>query len=237
MEVIMKFSDYVAQAPGLQCFKDPHSAILACSPLFVKLLGYKNTKQIEGKTDFEIPCLEYNSAEQFIEEDKLTLTSGENTAIYIHTYCDGKKRIILAKKTLLLDKGKVFGINAIAYDLIYFNEAIHKIFSLVEKDGKFLKLPSKNMQNYTLHTTYPGLNLTKQESMCLFYIIRGKSNKEIALLLNLSPRTIEGKVVAIKEKLQCTSRSQIIEKALNNGLLPIIIQTLLKEHNHLLMAD
>jgi DNA-binding NarL/FixJ family response regulator len=62
-------------------------------------------------------------------------------------------------------------------------------------------------------------------------LIRGYSYKEIGDKLNLSARTIEDKISSIKDKMNCTSKSQVIEKALNKGYLNIFISELLKLDN------
>lgn len=53
-------------------------------------------------------------------------------------------------------------------------------------------------------------------------MLRGKSMKEIATILNLSVRTVESYFAIIKLKLGCSNKSQIIEKAINSGFLHYI---------------
>ena len=43
--------------------------------------------------------------------------------------------------------------------------------------------------------------------------------KEIAYLMSISPRTVETHIENMKYKLGCYSRSQLIEKAIDNGFL------------------
>ena len=59
---------------------------------------------------------------------------------------------------------------------------------------------------------------TEREFSVFTYLLLGFTSKMIALKLNLSPRTIEGIVNQIKLKLQCTTKSQIIEAAMRYGL-------------------
>ncbi len=53
--------------------------------------------------------------------------------------------------------------------------------------------------------------LTERESQCLFVLSKGKTAKEIAIRLDLSPRTVEKHIENIKNKLDCYRRSQLIE--------------------------
>lgn len=61
---------------------------------------------------------------------------------------------------------------------------------------------SSIQQNYSLST---------REYECLSFLARGKRVKEIALLLNLSPRTVESYVNIIKRKMNCFSTGKAID--------------------------
>lgn len=61
-----------------------------------------------------------------------------------------------------------------------------------------------------------GLSLRQSE--CLHYFVRGMTFKQIGIALNLSPRTIEHCVEAIKRKMHCEKRSEIIEKYMAQNL-------------------
>ena len=70
--------------------------------------------------------------------------------------------------------------------------------------------------------------LTEKQEECLFFLIRGKTIKEIAKILRVHPRSIEDRISLIKTNLNCQRTSEIIEKAINNGFLyyiPKSIQT------------
>ncbi|WP_347571405.1 helix-turn-helix transcriptional regulator [Legionella sp.] len=62
---------------------------------------------------------------------------------------------------------------------------------------------------------------------CLFYLLRGKTNKEVAKQLHLSPRTIEQYVEQLKNKFVCDKKSELIEFAVNKGYMNIIPSSLL----------
>jgi DNA-binding CsgD family transcriptional regulator len=56
--------------------------------------------------------------------------------------------------------------------------------------------------------------LTKRQLECLYYLVKGCSVKQIAAKISLSHRTVEHYLEAIKFKLKCSSRRELIEKAL-----------------------
>lgn len=83
--------------------------------------------------------------------------------------------------------------------------------------------------NYIIDSDHSPLSLTNKQELCLFFLIQGKTMKEIVPLLNISIKTVEDHLDLIKIKLKCYSKSQLIEKALDSGLLYYIPSTLLKK--------
>lgn len=63
-----------------------------------------------------------------------------------------------------------------------------------------------------------GFKLSKRESECLYYLLKGSSAKQIALKLNLSYRTIETYVSHLKDKFNCRTRIELVCKI--NDLYP-----------------
>ncbi|MBX9786962.1 MAG: helix-turn-helix transcriptional regulator [Alphaproteobacteria bacterium] len=51
-----------------------------------------------------------------------------------------------------------------------------------------------------------------REMQCLIPTIKGKTSKEIARLLNLSPRSVEKYIDNVKNKMKCKGRGEMIEK-------------------------
>lgn len=59
-----------------------------------------------------------------------------------------------------------------------------------------------------------GLQFGPKITQCLYHIILGKTTKEIAYDLELSHRTVEEYILIIKKALNCTSKSQIMQRLL-----------------------
>ena len=57
-------------------------------------------------------------------------------------------------------------------------------------------------------------HLSPQQFSCVYYLLQDKSNKEIAKLLELSPRTVEHYLEAARHKLECRSRLELVKKVL-----------------------
>lgn len=76
------------------------------------------------------------------------------------------------------------------------------------------------MQPFIMQSNYPGLS--KRQSQCLYFLLLGKQSKQIATYLNITHRTVDTYIEAIKTKMNCYSRSEIISKAHELGLFEII---------------
>ena len=82
--------------------------------------------------------------------------------------------------------------------------------------------PPKLDPNYYIKRKLDTFQLTERESECLFYLLRGKSTKFIANILNISCRTIEFHIDNIKAKFSCRSKSELICTAMQKGYMTII---------------
>lgn len=56
--------------------------------------------------------------------------------------------------------------------------------------------------------------LSKRQIECLYYLVKGMTAKETARIIGISHRTVECYLDNIKTKLNCSSRVELIEKAL-----------------------
>lgn len=65
----------------------------------------------------------------------------------------------------------------------------------------------------------PGLRLTERESQCLALTAEGKTTGEIAIILDLSPHTVNHYINGVCVKLDCTNRTQAVAKAIRAGLI------------------
>ncbi|MEO8402096.1 MAG: LuxR C-terminal-related transcriptional regulator [Gammaproteobacteria bacterium] len=63
--------------------------------------------------------------------------------------------------------------------------------------------------------TLDGISLSKRETQCLQFYVRGKTVKSIAALLDLSHRTVEFYLANIKRKLNISSKHELIEKTID----------------------
>ena len=65
-----------------------------------------------------------------------------------------------------------------------------------------------------------ALGITQRERQVLALLAQGRSNKEIAQELGVSPNTIKTQVASLYQKLDVQRRTQAIQKARELGLIP-----------------
>lgn len=76
-------------------------------------------------------------------------------------------------------------------------------------DSFFANTP---INRITLNINGTDHTLSRREIECLIPTIKGKTSKEVARILGLSPRSVEKYIDNIKEKFHCESRGQMMEK-------------------------
>jgi DNA-binding CsgD family transcriptional regulator len=74
------------------------------------------------------------------------------------------------------------------------------------------------LDDYRKHVTNPIDLLTSREREVLQMLAEGKTNKEIAVVLNLSVYTVDAHRGRIMEKLNLHSINELVRFALRNGL-------------------
>lgn len=85
-------------------------------------------------------------------------------------------------------------------------------------------LPSEVIDKVVAHLQGPQLSepgmLSTREGQVLALLAQGAANKEIALQLGISERTVKAHVTGIFNKLGASSRAEAVAIALRSGLLP-----------------
>jgi DNA-binding CsgD family transcriptional regulator len=103
------------------------------------------------------------------------------------------------------------------------NEIIGVIGSTIDiTDHQILQrrdLKPLNKKHGVNDITCRSRSFSKKQITLLQYIIMGYSAADIGCILNRSKRTIEGHIEHLKNKLQCTSKAEIIRWTVTSGLL------------------
>lgn len=84
-----------------------------------------------------------------------------------------------------------------------------------------------------LGALYPEVKFSPQESACLELAIKAYTVRKIAETLHLSPRTVEFYFEKMRFKLECKTKMELIEKAINSDFMAnwqVLKKTLQKSH-------
>ena len=217
--------EYINSSSGLSFIKDIYSIYQGMSTECAKILGWKSPAQGIYKTDYDIPSENSAFAADYIKQDQLFFVKNCKvlTLEIIPTY--GRWLTLLVEKIPLVNKdGYLVGTHGYAFDV----SDINKYNYVLASHDQRIVPSSKKAKIYTLNPELSPLPLTTRQQECVFFLIRGKTTKQIAEILNLSARTVESYFEAIKYRLDCTHKSQIIEKAIDSGFLYYIPENLLK---------
>ena len=94
-------------------------------------------------------------------------------------------------------------------------------------NNKEIYIPENFKKEFIKETTLKNLRLTgdlegeilsHKQLACVIHLVEGKTAKEIAKILGLSYRTIEGHITKLKARFNCHTKTELISKLLNNGL-------------------
>jgi DNA-binding CsgD family transcriptional regulator len=88
-----------------------------------------------------------------------------------------------------------------------------------------------------LSTKFSGLQLTDRQSEVLFYLLRGKTVKQIALLLKISPRTVDEHLEQLRYKFNASNKNELIDKAISAGFLNTIPERLFRTQLSIELKD
>lgn len=216
--------------PGMVSIKDTDSTFLIMNQSAANLVGHSSGKKVEGITDHELKCDAAEYAEQFIQQDQNIITTKQPLQLLdIHRYANGEVKFLLTTKKPITLENQTIGTLCQCIEL---NDNLlsslgKAIYSL---DTAFL---NEGGSSYSIQDNFPDINLTSQEEICLFYLMRGMTAPHIAAKLNISKRTAEFHINNIKQKLGCTSKSDVIDKAVSLGLINILPKRILQKEKAL----
>jgi DNA-binding CsgD family transcriptional regulator len=212
----------------LPCYvylRDLENHIIGGNIKTLQLAGAKKIEALECLSDFDAPWCEYS--DNYIKHDKDTLSGLHYRQLDPVMSADGFKVLMAEKTALFNEKGKFsailgIGIEITDSDILSFVNHVHKQVPLNEKRSIVI-----SDENY-LDSKLNSINLSKRESECLFYTLHGYTVKMIAKVLKISPRTAEGYIDNLKNKLGCNNKKELIELSIELGIFHFVPESLVK---------
>jgi len=219
-EFIYSLEHLIRQMPGFVAWKTTDSKYASTNELCAKLAGYKNIDSYLGTTDYDWKCEAVEIADQIKKQDELVLKTQEQwNSFNVLKFRDGNLTHYISQKSILKNPyGEVLG--------ILFIGTILTDSALLKSLTSFTQHNLNQNNNKIQCSIYPivdenssHLNLTLREHEVLYYILRGKTAKEVGKILNISNRTVESYIQHLKNKFSCNLKSELIEKAIEQGYI------------------
>ena len=95
------------------------------------------------------------------------------------------------------------------------NSILFEKLPLILRGGKYIDEPLLDL----VAQSAPTAELTQRERQSLNMIVSGRTNKEIADLMGISPKTAEKHRASLMQKLGVNSIAELMAKALRDGLI------------------
>lgn len=210
----------IEQLPGYILWKDLNSVFLKSNMNMACLLGFKHPDELVGITDYDMHCKAVEDADLFISEDQKARCSRSTiSTLSLSTYANDEMKVLLANKALFFDENAQA--RGTVGQCIELNSRMLRNIPLLW-DTVLVDQGQKRSGTYYLNSEYGDIKLSKRQAQCLFYLLRGKTTKMIAKILQLSNRTVESYLEDIKDKMGCANKAQLIEKSIYLGFLEII---------------
>ena len=208
---------------GLTCEKNSDSVIVSCNDVFLEYAGVNTDSKVIGFTDLEL-C--WQDRAHLYRQHELDALAGNNYSTFIPLKLkNGDEALFMHTKSQKKDaSGNVLGINCHSVEII--NPNINHLFNYL--------MHQSPQDNYTfcLNKQMPEYGLTKREKEVLFFIAKGKTAKAIGKAIDISPKTVACHMERIKKKLNCRTKSEVIDKAYHLGFSQLVPSSLPTEKIH-----
>jgi DNA-binding CsgD family transcriptional regulator len=201
-------------------WKDKNHKLLGCNHNNAKLktlFKINSLQDLFGKTIYEIWPHEY--AENIAKNDEEVLQTGtEKIFEEPGLNSNNEPALFLSKKMPLYNADNtIVGLIGISFEITSHHSRL--INFLLDNTNQLKKIlvnaPAK--RNTSLNRVYltianENIYLTPREVQCISCLFEGKTAKEIAKILNISPRTVEYYIAQLKLKLQCRTVTELVAK-------------------------
>lgn len=223
-----EYRDYIEQnaeiintaIPSVLWWKNCDLRYFGVTQSFLASSNLKNSKEIEGRCDQELPW--HQAADNFQEINQDIIKNKQpKTIISPNQEIAGESFTLFSSLHPIVDSDNEV-IAIVGSSNIIDNKELVKAASELENQNYKTQgiggTPFTFIDCYVLN----GQQLTSKESICLFYTLRGKTAKQTATILSRSQRTVEIHLEKIKAKFNVSSKSELITTAIEAGFMTLI---------------
>lgn len=192
-------------------WKDLNGFYLGTNDCMAETAKLSSKENIIGKDDYDLiwnnGAAIYKKNDAFVIKTKQTLQCKETATLH-----DKTLHGFTIKTPLYNQNNKILGVFGITCFLN--NDNFISTLNNLKTHG----LPIKNKTHAdSKNNAYKYHDLSQRQSECLYHLVRGKTAKQIAKILNLSYRTVEDYFETLKLKFNCHNKPELIAKAIDMG--------------------
>ena len=205
IDIHSELDNFRCQLTCIHAHKDKNSQVLWCNDDFATATGMKHCNDLLGATDHDLIWQEF--ADDYRHHEQEALEGHIYSSIIPSKTCYSEVNLYIHEKIPQYDEdGNFKYLDCIAYE-IYNPVLLNK------------KNPLLNFDYHTSPNYENSAKLNKREQECLYHFIYGKSVNRIATKMNVEKSTVESFLDNIKMKLNCGTRSNIIDTAIDLGYM------------------
>lgn len=197
-------------------WKNTKGVYIEVNKVFIRVSNMKSADEVVGRTDRDLMWQEQASI--LMKNDQEIIHTGKTKTIIepVKSFDGTVKYYLSHKAPLKTQKGKIIGV----FGLSFLIGGENSVLTTLNEMSTLVDPQTLNKINETKLTLNSSIlaGLTKRQADCLYYLVYGMTIKEIAKTLDLAPKTVEHYLDAVKIKLNCYSRSELIAKALQLGV-------------------
>lgn len=221
---------FIDNMPIIIAANDLNSQFLIGNNLFAKAAGLPSGQTLKGRYANEFNFRAKEIAPLCIAEDMLVIKRKQVITVLCYGfYANNQPLLTYGKKYPIIDKkGAVLGAGFCLQDVTT-SQLINLAPLLSLRKTAYGNRQLGDQFSYIITESIPEYDLSNRQIECLFHLLRGQSAKDIAITLNIGKRTVETHIDAIKCKLGCDTKAQLIDKALSAGLLNYIPSGLIQK--------
>jgi DNA-binding CsgD family transcriptional regulator len=199
---------------------------IACNDLTASMLGWRSRREYAGRTYREMAEAvndQTGEYEKFRKDDLDVITSQKPKLSIVEPtlkHASGWDIQFVTNRIPIFDNdGIIAGTLGISFDIGNFEQIPHANALTKLLLSQFPNLAKQSSKVEKARTDFIRTILSKREKDCIYHLMLNKTAKESARLLGLSNRTVESYLDSAKNKLGCSSKSKLVEKALILGAL------------------
>jgi DNA-binding CsgD family transcriptional regulator len=212
----------IDQLPGCLAWKDKDFRYLGCNNNLARSHKLQSASKILGLKDEDLVTVEA-SLEFYRKYDQIALSGKAVKILHSEGSPDANKSYLLEKKPLRNNEGQIMGL------IYYCNELPDSnVLSILQAIDKKVCPADFLTTHYNVGSAENPFNLSTRELECLFCILRGMTAKKCGEIIGLSKRTIEFYIDNIKNKLGCSSKSELLVVAVQAGYMNLVLPRFLQ---------